>query len=45
MGDLVAIQPGKAVILFCTMVVLSLVASTFFDPESIWRKDPKVPTE
>jgi uncharacterized paraquat-inducible protein A len=37
MGDLVSIQPGKAVVLFCTMVVLSLVASTFFDPKSIWR--------
>ena len=39
MGDLVAIQPGKAVILFCTMVVLSLVASSFFDPEGIWREE------
>ncbi len=39
MGDLVSIQPGKAVILFCTMVVLSLVASTFFDPEGIWRQE------
>ncbi|MCP5020859.1 MAG: paraquat-inducible protein A [bacterium] len=39
MGDLVSIQPGKAVILFCTMVVLSLVASAFFDPEGIWRPE------
>ncbi|MDF1837686.1 MAG: paraquat-inducible protein A [Planctomycetota bacterium] len=39
MGDLVAIRPGKAVILFCTMVVLSLVASAFFDPEGIWREE------
>lgn len=39
MGDLVAIRPGKAVVLFCTMVVLSLVASAFFDPEGIWREE------
>ncbi|MBL4769618.1 MAG: paraquat-inducible protein A [Planctomycetes bacterium] len=39
MGDLVSIRPGKAVVLFCTMVVLSLVASAFFDPEGIWRED------
>ena len=36
MGDLVSIQPGRAVIAFCLMVFLSLVASAYFDPKSIW---------
>ena len=38
MGDLVSIQPGKAVVAFCLMVFLSLVSSAYFDAKSIWRQ-------
>ena len=39
MGDLVTIRPGKAVLAFCLMVFLSLIASAFFDPKAIWKQN------
>ncbi|MEZ5974854.1 MAG: paraquat-inducible protein A [Planctomycetota bacterium] len=37
MGDLVTIRPGKAVVAFCLMVLLSLIASASFDASRIWQ--------
>jgi paraquat-inducible protein A len=38
-GDLVEVTPGPAAVTFTSMVVLSLLASTWFDPHAIWETD------
>lgn len=38
-GDLVEVTPGPAAFAFTVCVVLSLLASAWFDPHSIWSED------
>lgn len=39
-GDLVTVTPGPAAVTFTLVVLLSLVASAWFDPHAIWDEDP-----
>jgi len=39
LGDLVEVSPGPGALAFATVVVLSLIATTLFDPKSLW--DPE----
>ena len=39
-GDLVDVSPGPAAFTFTLVVVLSLLASAWFDPHAIWQDDP-----
>lgn len=39
LGDLVEVSPGPGIAAFAGVVVLSLLASAFFDPHAIWE-DP-----
>lgn len=39
-GDLVDVSPGPAALTFTSVVVLSLLASAWFDPHAIWQDDP-----
>lgn len=38
LGDLVTVTPGPGVIVFGVVVILSLIASTMFDPHAIWEE-------
>jgi len=38
LGDLVQVTPGPGVVVFGGVVVLSLIASSVFDPRSIWEE-------
>lgn len=38
-GDIVRVTPGPAAIAFTACVLLSLLASAWFDPHSLWRED------
>jgi len=40
LGDLVEVRPGPATWTFAAMVVLSLVASAWFDPHALWDREP-----
>lgn len=37
LGDLVEVTPGPGLIAFTAVVVLSLLASAFFDPHALWE--------
>lgn len=37
LGDLVALSPGPAALLFTLMVILSLLAAAWFDPRLLWH--------
>lgn len=37
-GDLVEVTPGPATLTFTLMVILSLLASAWFDPHAIWEE-------
>ncbi len=41
LGDIVEITPGPGLLAFTTVVVLSLLASAFFDPHSLWNDNPQ----
>lgn len=41
LGDLVEVTPGMGVIVFGTVVILSLLASAAFDPHAIWEEDAR----
>jgi uncharacterized paraquat-inducible protein A len=41
LGDLVAMTPGPGIVAFASVVVLSLLASAFFDPHAIWEGAPE----
>ncbi|MDQ7013319.1 MAG: paraquat-inducible protein A [Planctomycetota bacterium] len=43
LGDIVEITPGPGLVAFTTVVVLSLLASAFFDPHSLWNDNPQTP--
>lgn len=38
-GDLVEVSPGPAALTFTAVVVLSLAASTSFDPHALWEQE------
>jgi paraquat-inducible protein A len=40
LGDLVQVTPGPGVVAFGSVVLLSLLASTVFDPHAIWETEP-----
>lgn len=40
LGDLVEVTPGPGLFAFTTVVVLSLLASAFFDPHGLWEDTP-----
>lgn len=40
-GDLVQVTPGPAVLAFTCMVLLSLLASAWFDPHALWEETPQ----
>ena len=40
LGDIVEVSPGPGVLVFTTMVLLSLVASALFDSHAVWNRDP-----
>lgn len=40
LGDLVEVTPGPGLLAFATVVVLSLLASAFFDPHGLWEDKP-----
>jgi paraquat-inducible protein A len=39
LGDLVEVTPGPGVVIFGVVVILSLLASSVFDPHAIWEKE------
>jgi len=39
--DVVAVEPGPAAWTFTLMVLMSLLASTWFDPHAVWDRDEK----
>lgn len=43
-GDLVNIQAGYGLLAFTLMVLLSLLASLFFNPHQVWQQMPEKPT-
>lgn len=40
LGNLLEVKPGEGAVLFTLCVGLSLAASAFYDPHSIWHEDP-----
>jgi len=38
-GDLVQVRPGPGALLFASCVVLSLLASAWFDPHALWENE------
>jgi len=40
MGDLVEMRPGPAALTFSLVVLLSLLASAWFDPHAVWEDEP-----
>ncbi len=40
LGNLLEVKPGEGAALFALCVGLSLAASAFYDPHSIWHEDP-----
>lgn len=40
LGSLVVVEPGPAAFAFGGCVVLSLLASAWFDPHALWRNEP-----
>jgi paraquat-inducible protein A len=43
LGDLVTVTPGPGVVLFGAVVILSLIASSMFDPHAIWEEQHAQP--
>jgi paraquat-inducible protein A len=41
-GDLVEVSAGPAALAFTLCVLLSLVASAYFDPHAIWEEDARI---
>lgn len=39
LGDLVEVTPGPGVVVFGVVVILSLLASSVFDPHAIWEQE------
>ncbi len=39
LGDVVQVTPGPGVVAFGVVVMLSLIASTIFDPHAIWEEN------
>lgn len=39
LGDVVEVEAGPAALAFCAVVVLSLIASSCFDPHRLWEPD------
>lgn len=39
LGDMVNVFPGPGLIAFTAVVLLSLIATAFFDPHTIWEED------
>lgn len=44
LGDLAEVHPGPAALAFTVCVLLSLLASAWFDPHAIWDADEALPT-
>ena len=39
LGDLVEVTPGPGIVIFGAVVILSLLASSVFDPHAIWEQE------
>ena len=39
LGDLVEVKPGSGALAFASVVILSLLATAFFDPHSLWDSE------
>ena len=40
LGDMVEVTPGPAALAFAAVVVLSLIAVAFFNPQRLWDEPP-----
>lgn len=44
LGDLADVSPGPGLLVFSAVVVLSLLASAFFDPHALWESPQESPS-